>query len=86
MTETGPSRRGGARKACGVRQPVVASASARTAGRRDAMTFFASDRGLVRKPQPHYMCMVASATGIWSRAFSGSPLPAGTEPSRIAAR
>lgn len=67
-----------------VRQPVAASAL--TAGRREAMTFFASDRGLVRKPQPHDMCIVASATGICSRAFSGSPLPAGIEPSRIAAR
>lgn len=50
------------------------------------MTFLASARGLVRKPQPHDMCIVASATGICRRAFSGSPLPAGTEPATIAAR
>ncbi len=50
------------------------------------MTFLASDRGLVRKPHPHDMCMVASATGIWARALSDRPLPAGTEPARIAAR
>lgn len=57
-----------------------------TAGRRDAMTFLASAFGLVRKPKPHDMCMVARATGIWRRAFSGSPLPAGSEPSAMAAR
>lgn len=50
------------------------------------MTFLASERGLVRKPQPHDMCMVARATGIWRRAFSGRPLPAGSEPAVIAAR
>ncbi|GAA3060337.1 hypothetical protein GCM10020000_49210 [Streptomyces olivoverticillatus] len=50
------------------------------------MTFFASERGLVRKPKPHDMCMVASATGIRTRAAGDSPLPAGTEPAVIAAR
>lgn len=50
------------------------------------MTFRASDRGLVRKPTPQAMCMVASATGICARAFSGRPLPAGTEPAAMAAR
>ncbi|CAM5487470.1 hypothetical protein SVIOM342S_05897 [Streptomyces violaceorubidus] len=64
----------------------VTSASGRTAGRREAMTFLASDFGLVRKPQPQDMCMVASATGICARAFSPSPLPAGSEPATIAAR
>ncbi len=62
------------------------SVEPRTAGRREAMTFFASAFGLVRKPKPHDMCMVARATGICRRAFRGSPLPAGSEPTPIAAR
>ena len=57
----------------------------RTAGRRLAMTRFASERGLVRKPYPQDMCMVASATGICARALSGRPLPAGSDPATIAA-
>jgi len=36
-----------------------------------------SARGLVRKPHPHHMCMVASATVISSRAPAVSPLPSG---------
>lgn len=63
-----------------------AQLSVSTAGRREAMTFLASDLGLVRKPKPQDMCMVARATGIWRRALSGSPLPAGIEPATIAAR
>lgn len=53
------------------------------------MTFLASAFGLVRKPKPHDMCMVARATGICSRAFADSPLPArqrpGDDPREVAA-
>jgi hypothetical protein len=64
----------------------LCQAGALTEGRLLAMTFLASERGLVRKPYPHDMCIVASATGIWRRAFSERPFPAGSEPAVIAAR
>ncbi len=69
---------------CGPAQTAVGSG--RGDGRRLAMTLSASARGLVRKPKPQDMCMVAMATGICARALSERPLPAGIEPRVIAAR
>ncbi|OSY50033.1 hypothetical protein BG846_04344 [Streptomyces fradiae ATCC 10745 = DSM 40063] len=78
--------RGGGAVVRGVEGGGPGQAGVRTAGRRLAMTFLARLRGLVRNPYPHDMCIVARATGIRTRAFNGRPLPAGTEPSVIAAR